>query len=98
MAQIPVWYGRRDTVDATVANTFAITLPKGDGMTGVRVLARYNDPVAAPVRAGEKVGEIIAERNGTVIARAPLIAKERVGKVQFIARIIKNISVLIGGK
>lgn len=98
VAKIPVWYGRADSVDATVARPFAITLPKSAGMSGLRVLARYDDPVAAPVAAGDVIGEIIAEQNGRVIARAPLVARERVSKIQFLGRVIKNISVLFGGR
>jgi len=95
---VPVWYGRRDTVMTTVDRTFAITVDKSVGIGGVRVLARYNDPVAAPVNAGDEVGEIIAEQNGKVIARGKLVARERVGKIQFLARAWKNIMVMIFGK
>lgn len=95
---VPVWYGRNDTVMTTVDKTFAITVDKNIGISGVRVLARYNDPVAAPVNAGDVVGEIIAEQNGRVIARANLIAREHVGKIQFFARAWKNIMVMIFGK
>ena len=95
---VPVWYGRADTVTATVAKTFAVTTDKESGMSGVRVLARYDDPVAAPVRVGDKVGEIVAERNGRVIARGDLIAKNKVSKIQFLGRAWKNIMVMIFGK
>ncbi|MBR1380644.1 MAG: D-alanyl-D-alanine carboxypeptidase [Alphaproteobacteria bacterium] len=98
ITEIPVWYGRQKTVMATVDAPFAVTLPKGTNVTGLRVLARYNDPVAAPVRAGDTIGEIIAERDGRVIARANLVAKNRVNKIQFFARVIKNIAVIFGGK
>ena len=50
----------------------------------------------APVRAGDEIGQLIAEQNGNVIARAPLIAKDKVGKIQFVGRIIKNIKVMFG--
>lgn len=96
VTEIPVWYGRKPTVAATVDKTFAITVDKKTGIRGVRVLARFNEPVAAPVNAGDKIGELIAEQNGVVLARAPLIAKERVSKTQFLGRVIKNIKVLIG--
>ncbi len=98
IAKIPVWYGRRDYVIATVDKNFAVTLPRATGLSGVRVLARYDDPLPAPVQKGATIGEIIAEQNGRVIARAPLIAMDKVGKTQFIGRIIKNIAVIIGGK
>ncbi len=96
VAEIPVWYGRQPTVAATVDKPFAITVAKETGLKGVRVLARYDEPLIAPVRAGDVIGQLIAEQNGNVIARAPLIAKDKVGKVQFIGRIIKNIKVMFG--
>ena len=95
---IPVWYGRTKTVTATVAQPFAVTLPKQTPTSSVRVLARFDDPVAAPIMPGDKLGEIIAERDGKIIARAPLVSAERVRRVQFIRRIFKNISVIFGGR
>ena len=96
ITQVPVWYGKESSVIATVEYPFTIILPKSDGLNGVRVLARYNDPVPAPIKQGDKIGEIIAEKNGEIIARAPLIAKNNVRKTQFLGRIIKNISVMLG--
>lgn len=96
IAKIPVWYGRQDYVIATIDKPFAITLPKSQGLSGVRVLARYNDPLPAPIGKGAHVGEIIAEQNGRIIARAPLIAMDRVSKTQFLGRVIKNIQVIFG--
>lgn len=98
VVDVPVWYGRTKTVKATVEKPFAITLPKSVPTSSVRVLARFNDPVPAPIAVGDKLGEIIAERDGKVIAHAPLIASERVRRVQFFQRIIKNISVIFGGR
>ena len=96
VAEIPVWYGRNPSVVATVAKPFAITVDKEDGMTGVRVLARFDEPINAPVNAGDKIGEIIAEQNGRVISRAPIVAKDSVRKIQFLGRAIKNIMVMFG--
>lgn len=98
ITEIPVWYGRQKTVTATVDKTFAITLNKGQSTTGLRVLARYDEPIAAPVKAGQKIGEIFAELDGRVISRAPLIAQNRVNKTQFLGRVWKNITVIFGGR
>ena len=96
IAEIPVWYGRQDTVTATVAKPFTITVSKEDGLKGVRVLARYDEPQNAPIRAGDEIGQLVAEQNGHVLARAPLIAKNKVSKIQFLGRVIKNIKVMFG--
>jgi D-alanyl-D-alanine carboxypeptidase (penicillin-binding protein 5/6) len=96
--EIPVWYGRQKTVVATVAKPFAATLKKNQNTSGLRILRRYDEPVNAPVKAGQKIGEIIAELDGQPIARAPLVAQNRVSKTQFFGRVWRNISVLINGK
>ncbi len=98
IAKVPVWYGRQDEVTATITKPFAITLPKSANMSAVRVLARYNDPVPAPVAQGAEVGEILAEYDGKIIARAPLVAQAKVSKIQFFGRVIENIMVMIGIK
>ena len=98
VAQIPVWYGKQDTVDATVAKPFAVTLGKNKGLAGVRVLARFNEPLNAPINAGDGIGQLIAEQDGIVVAQMPLVAKDRVRKIQFLGRVIKNIMVMCGGQ
>jgi D-alanyl-D-alanine carboxypeptidase (penicillin-binding protein 5/6) len=95
---VPVWYGKKDFVSAGVARDFVITLGKKDDANDIKMVARYNTPAAAPIRVGDKLGEIIATRDGVEMARAPLVATESVKKVQFIRRIIKNLGVIFGGR
>ena len=96
VTEIPVWYGRKKMVEATVAKPFAITVDKEVGIKNVRVLARFNEPVAAPIQAGDEIGQLIAEQNGRVVASAPLVAKDKVSKTQFLGRAFKNIKVIFG--
>lgn len=96
VATIPVWYGRSKNVIATPEKPFIITVPSSEGTRDVRILARYNEPVIAPVRAGDVVGEIIAQKNGTVIGRANLVAKDTVKKKQLFGRVIENLRVIFG--
>lgn len=96
VATIPVWYGRSKNVIATPEKPFIITVPSSEGTRDVRILARYNEPVIAPVRAGDVVGEIIAQKNGTVIGRTNLVAKDTVKKKQLFGRVIENLRVIFG--
>jgi D-alanyl-D-alanine carboxypeptidase (penicillin-binding protein 5/6) len=98
IVKIPTWYGRRNMVTATVANPFVITLPRGHNTADLRILARHYYPVKAPVRKGDTIGEIVAQFNGDIIARAPLVAKERVGKTIFFGRIATNLKLMILGR
>ena len=98
LTKIPVWYGRYPKVEATVPQNVAITLPKDYSLKNIRVLARYDEPIAAPVKAGQTIGEVVIENDGDIVKRIPLIAKNKVRKIQFLGRVFKNISVLIRGK
>lgn len=96
--KIPVWYGRQNEIIATVDKNVAVTLPKSESLKNIQVLARYEKPIAAPINKNQKIGEIVITKNGDIIQRIPLIAKHKVGKIQFFGRVIKNISVMFGGK
>lgn len=98
LMKIPVWYGVVPDVEATVDENVAITLPKDYSLKNIRVLARYDEPIAAPIKAGQKIGEVVIEKNGDIVKRIPMVAKDRVRKIQFFGRVLKNISVMIFGK
>ena len=98
LANVPVWYGVKDTVEATVNENVAITLPKDYSLKNIRVLARFDEPVSAPIKKGQQLGEVVIEKNGDIVKRMPLVAKNKVRKIQFFGRIFKNISVMFGGK
>ena len=96
VANIPVWYGRYPTVEATVKESVAITLPKDYSLKNIRVLARYDEPVSAPIKQDQQIGEVVIEKNGDIVKRIPLVAKNKVRKILFFGRIMKHISVLLG--
>ncbi|MDR0449391.1 MAG: D-alanyl-D-alanine carboxypeptidase [Rickettsiales bacterium] len=98
VAKIPVWYGRQEKVEAAPARNVAMTLKNGQGISKVRILARFEDPVPAPVRAGDKVGEIVIEDDGELVATIPLVAKSDVNKMRYFGRMFKNVSIIFGGK
>lgn len=98
VTKMPTWYGTQDFVEATVAKPFAITTQKQTGLTGVRIVAMYDSPVPAPIYAGDKIGELVATKNGREIARADLVARDTVKRVQLFRRVWRNIMVLCGIK
>ena len=98
LLKIPVWYGLSKDVEATVNENIAITLPKDADLKTIRILARFNEPIAAPIKIGQNIGEVVVEKNGDVVKRVPIVAKNKVRKIQFLGRVWKNISVMIWGK
>ena len=75
-----------------------ITVDKKAGLDGVRVIAVYDTPIPAPIMAGDKIGKLIAQKNGHDIATADLVARDTVRRVQFFRRAWRNIMVLFGVK
>lgn len=97
LTKVPVWYGISPEVEATVADNVAITLPKDANFKNIRVLARFDKPVAAPVVAGQSIGEVVIERDGDVVKRIPLVAKSKIRKIRLFGRLFKNLSVMVWG-
>ncbi len=56
LTKIPVWYGVKPTAEATVYENVAITLPKDSSLKNIRVLARFEEPVSAPIKKGQRLG------------------------------------------
>jgi len=96
VTKVPTWYGRDDFVTATVSKPFAITTKKSEGLKGVRIVAVYDSPVPAPIYAGDKIGKLIAQKDGKEIATADLVARDTVRRVRLFRRVWRNIMVLLG--
>ena len=79
MAEIPITKGMADTVDAVVKEEISFLLKKDSGKeweTKVETLPT----VDAPVKKGEKVGEVVYTISGKEVGRADLITAEDVEK------------------
>ncbi|MEM8984229.1 MAG: D-alanyl-D-alanine carboxypeptidase family protein [Pseudomonadota bacterium] len=71
-ADVPVWKGSVDTVALQAARDVAITLPRG---RFDEVSARVELPatIIAPLSAGEPLGELILEHDGTTLDQVELL-------------------------
>ncbi len=87
LEQAQVWYGSKETVGLAVAKPLLITLPKYD-KTGIKMSAKFNEPIAAPIEKGQALGELtLTVPNGEPIT-LPLVAAESVAKSGLFQRII----------
>ena len=97
IADIPVWYGSKNTVPMVVGEDVVRTLKKSK-TDELKLTAEYNRPVRAPVAAGQKLGVIKAEIPGSGTLEIPLIAAENVGKISWFGRIKNNLKYLLTGE
>ena len=85
-----VRYGEADEVSMGIPEAVYVTIPRG----------RYDDIEAtldipaileAPIAEGEKIGELRVSLDGETLATAPLLAREAVAELEFLARFFEGI-------
>lgn len=96
VADIPVWYGASKDVPMVVSEDVVRTLKKSKS-DEVRVIASYDKPVKAPVKAGQQLGVVKVELPGQDTLEVPLVAAADVAEVGLWGRIRKNLSYLLLG-
>ena len=94
--QIPIWLGDKDFINAGTNASLPLTLSTEE-WENLSITARFQSPIAAPIKAGTQIGQIIINgMNGAPIT-LPLLAMEEVGKLGFVQRIGAALNYLIWG-
>jgi D-alanyl-D-alanine carboxypeptidase (penicillin-binding protein 5/6) len=96
LAQANVWMGQQKTVPLTVDKDLLVTLPVSE-RDKVQVKAIYDGPVAAPIAAGQPVGELVMQIPGMPEFRAPLVAASEVPQLGFGGRVVAMLQQMIFG-
>lgn len=89
-----VFKGQDKTVAATVAKDFYLTLPKGD-YAKVKASMTSQQPLIAPIKAGQVIGKITFSLNGKVINKQNLLAAKSVEQAGFFGRIADSIRLML---
>lgn len=86
ISELKVWKGKDNTLAATVAEDLYITLPKGE-YSRVKATLTSQQPLIAPIKAGQEVGTIEFTLDGKVIDSQKLVAAKDVGIAGFFGRL-----------
>jgi D-alanyl-D-alanine carboxypeptidase (penicillin-binding protein 5/6) len=97
LAQANVWMGEQKTVPLTVEKDLLVTLPVSE-RSKVTVKAIYDGPVAAPIAAGQPVGELVMQIPGMPEFRSPLVAASDVPQLGFGGRVVAMLQQMIFGE
>ncbi len=95
MAEAKVWLGVSRTVDVQPEKDVMLSLPRS-ARNGLKVTLNYNQPITAPIIAGQVVGSANIEIPDKDSMSIPLVAGSDVAQVGFIDRIILKLKMLIG--
>jgi D-alanyl-D-alanine carboxypeptidase (penicillin-binding protein 5/6) len=72
-----VYKGEQDRVTLVPAHDVFVTISRGSAGQ-LKTMATAKEPLIAPIKAGEVLGELTVSDGANVVARAPLVAKESV--------------------
>ena len=89
-----VYKGQDKTVAATLNKDFYLTLPKGD-YARVKANMTSQQPLIAPIKAGQEIGKISFSLDGKIINQQKLVAAKAINEAGFFGRILDSIRLLI---
>jgi D-alanyl-D-alanine carboxypeptidase (penicillin-binding protein 5/6) len=85
-----VWFGKESDVQIGLAETFNVTMPKGQA-NAIKTQLVVQPKLTAPLKKGQVVGKYVASLDGKVIAEKPLVALKDVEEAGFFARMLDHI-------
>ena len=96
VAEAKVWYGKDKTVNLTVADDVLKTVHRSQ-QENVKVPAEFDEPVKAPVKAGQEIGSVKIEIDGQNPLSVPLIAANDVDETGMLGKLWANIKYFVFG-
>ena len=94
--QIPVWYGQSEAVPAIASEKVVMTIERGN-QKGIETKIVYDTPVSAPIKKGQKLGQLIISAAPNQIKTIDLLASQDIEKVGYFGK-LKRIIISAFGK
>lgn len=91
-----VWYGKENTVDLIIPHEVVKTL-KNNSIKKITSFAEFDEPIKAPIKAGQEIGHLKIQLNNKIIDEIPLVANKDIEKIGFLGKFISNIKYFILG-
>ena len=94
--ELDTWLGEKNKIKASSKEDYYVTINKKD-ISNLTITLEYNGPIAAPVRKGKQIANIIISKKGELIKSVPLYAAEDLKKVNFFKSLLTSLNYLIWG-
>ena len=92
--QLKVWKGTENQVASTVASDLFVTIPKGD-YANVKAVMSSTQPLIAPIKKGQVIGNVKFTLNGKTIEERSLVAAKSIDGAGILGRAWDSIKLLI---
>jgi D-alanyl-D-alanine carboxypeptidase (penicillin-binding protein 5/6) len=87
LAYVDTWLGEKEKIPAVLGQNISFTVLKDKPIDDIEALVKINNPVLAPIKKNQKIGELIINVKGQKKYQLDLFAKENVDKVGYIRKI-----------
>ncbi len=94
ISQLKVWKGSENQVASTVTNDLFLTLPKGE-YANVKAVISSTQPLIAPIKKGQIIGNVKFTLNGKTIDQRALVAAKAIDTAGILGRAWDSIKLLL---
>ena len=94
ISQLKVWKGAENQLASTVLSDVYITLPKGE-YANVKAVISSTQPLIAPIKKGQLIGNVKFMLNGKMIDQRPLVASKSIDTAGILGRAWDSIKLLL---
>ncbi|MFL0798062.1 MAG: D-alanyl-D-alanine carboxypeptidase [Cellvibrionaceae bacterium] len=86
-----VWGGESEFVELRLKEALSVTIPRGS-VTNIKRELDVEPEIVAPIKAGQKLGDLVLSLNGQEIARKPLLAAKSIAEAGMFASLWDSIA------
>jgi D-alanyl-D-alanine carboxypeptidase (penicillin-binding protein 5/6) len=94
VSKLKVWKGDTNEIISTVASDLYLTLPKGE-YTNVKAVVSSTQPLIAPIKKGQVIGQVKFLLNGKTISERSLVANKSVATAGLFGRAWDSIKLMM---
>lgn len=94
--EVSVKFGKTPSVEVTTNDDLKVLTTK-ELAGNITTQSQFDPNITAPIKAGQKIGQLNALMNGKVVASVPLVAKADVEEVGLFSRLWQSFTAWVGG-
>jgi len=96
IADLNVWLGKKNKVIVEPSEDVYLTIPKRKKKT-ISAVIEYEGPIQAPIKKGEKLGELKVYISGDLKRQIDILSTENIMRSNIFSRIFKSLNYLVWG-
>ena len=94
LSSAKVWKGNISQLPVGISEDLYITIPRNQ-YKNLDASIQLNSKITAPIKKGQKLGEVIVQLPGSEVSRQPLVALQDVADGGFFSRMIDNVMMML---